>query len=180
MKKNINPKKFFSTNSKNNRGFTLVELLLYVGLSAVLVVAVSVFLSMLLGSRIKNQAIGEVEQQGLQVMQIITQTIRNADLINSPSIGTNAPSLSLNTTVPSNNPTIFDLSGGAIRLTEGAGAAVSLTNSRITASNLTFQNLSRPSTPGTLRIQFTLSYKNPNNVNEYDFQKTFIASGTLR
>jgi len=170
MKKNIH----------SQSGFTLVELLLYVGLSAVLIVAVSIFLSMLLGSRIKNQAIGEVEQQGLQVVQIITQTIRNADFINSPGIGTNASSLSLNTIVSGNNPTIFDLSGGVIRITEGAAVTVSLTNSRITASNLTFQNLSRPSTSGTIRIQFTLSYKNPNNVNEYDFQKTFVASGTLR
>ena len=59
-------------------GFTLVELLLYVGISSAILLASSLFLATLLESRIKNQTIAEVEQQGLAVMQIITQDIRNA------------------------------------------------------------------------------------------------------
>jgi len=174
------PPKFFGVSSQSERGFTLVELLLYLGLSSVLIIAISIFLSMLLQARIKNQAIGEVEQQGLQVMQIMTQTIRNASSTNSPTQGASTSSLSLNTTVPANNPTVFDLSSGVIRITEGGGTAEALTNSRIVASGLIFQNLSRLDTPGIIRVQFTLTYKNPNNVSEYNFQKTFIASGTLR
>lgn len=187
MKKNIYSQseftptpRLFGVSSQGERGFTLIELLLYLGLSAVLILAASVFLSMLLQSRVKNQAIGEIEQQGLQVVQIMTQTIRNANTINSPAQGVSAASLSLNTAIPANNPTVFDLSSGVIYITEGVGAPIALTNSRITASNLIFQNLSRPATRGIVRVQFTLTYKNPNNVGEYDVQKTFITSGTLR
>ena len=165
---------------KTNRGFTLIELLLYIAISSVILLTVSAFLSTLLESRVKNQTIAEVEQQGVQVMQMITQTLRNADTINSPTIGTSAGTLSVNTYTSANNPTIFDLSAGVIRIKEGAGAAVPLTNSRITASALNFQNLSRASTPGTMRISFTLTQVNPSGRNEYNFTKTFVGSATLR
>lgn len=161
-------------------GFTLIELLLYMAISGVILLIISLFLQTLLESRIKNQTIAEVEQQGLQVMQLITQTVRNADTINSPVTGASAATFSINTYTAGNNPTVFDLSSGVIRIKEGAGAVVSLTNSRITVSALNFQNLSRASTPGTIRISFTLTHNNPAGRNEYNFSKTFYGSASLR
>ena len=166
--------------TKSQQGFTLIELLLYIAISSVILLVISVFLSTLLESRVKNQTIAEVEQQGVQVMQMITQTLRNADIINSPATGASASSLSVNTYTAGNNSTIFDLSGGVIRIKESAGAVVSLNNARVTASALTFQNLSRASTPGTVRISFTLTSVNSSGRNEYNFTKTFTGSATLR
>ena len=124
-------------------GFTLIELLLYVSISASLLLATSIFLSMLLQSRIKNQTVAEVDQQGIQVLQTVTQATRNAEVLTSPAQGASASSLVVDVIPGAADPTVFDLSGGVIRITEGAGAAVGLTNSRITASALSFQNLSR-------------------------------------
>lgn len=162
------------------KGFTLIELLFYVAISSVLLLVISVFLSSLLQSRVKNQTIAEVEQQGAQVMQIITQTIRNAQSITSPAQGISASSLTLDVVATTSDPTIFDLSNGAIRIKEGAASALPLTNSRVTASALTFQNLSRSDTPGTVRIQYTLTHLNSSGRNEYDFTKTFVGSASLR
>ncbi|OGI26058.1 MAG: hypothetical protein A3J76_05640 [Candidatus Moranbacteria bacterium RBG_13_45_13] len=168
-------------NRKNNQqGFTLIELLLYVAVASGMLLVISVFLSTLLQSRIKNQTIAEVEQQGQQVMQLITQTARNAEAITSPAPGASASSLTLDVITALNDPTIFDLSSGVIRIQEGSGSAVALTNSRVVASALTFQNLSRAGTPGTVRVQFTLVHANPEGRNEYSFEKTFIGSATLR
>lgn len=165
---------------KCHKGFTLIEFLLYIGVTSIILLSISFFLSMLLQSRIKNQTIAEVEQQGLQVMQIITQAARNADSVDEPAMGISSNELELVMTTPAVNPTIFNLDVGVIRITEGAGSAIVLTNSRIVASALTFQNLSRTSTPGTIRIQFTLTHVNPEGKNEYSFTKTFIGSATLR
>jgi len=154
------------------KGFTLVELLLYVSIVAVVILFAAAFLSLLMQSRLKNQTIAEVEQQGVQVMQTITQTIRNADTINSPAQGETAASLSIDST-------IFDLSSGVIRITQG-GTPISLTNFQVTASSLSFYNLSRTDTPGTIRIQFTLAFVNPSGRNEYDYSKTFYQTATLR
>lgn len=164
----------------NRKGFTLIELLLYVALSSAILLVVSLFLATLLESRIKNQVIAEVEQQGIQAMQIITQAVRNADAINSPSIGTNATSLSINTIAAGNNPTVIDLSSGVIQIKEGVAAAIPLTNSKVTVSALSFFNLSRSSTPGTVRIQFTITVVNTSGKNEYSWSKTFIDTATLR
>ncbi len=162
------------------KGFTLIELLLYVSIASILLLATSAFLFALLESRTKNQTIAEVDQQGIHVIQLITQAARNAETITAPTVGTSASSLTLDVITAASDPTVIDLSSGVIRITEGAGSAVELTNSRVTASGLTFQNLSRASTPGTIQIQFTLTYVNPSGRNEYDFTKTFISSATLR
>lgn len=161
-------------------GFTLIELLLYVSISGVILFSVSLFLSALFESRVKSQATTEVEQQGLHVMQTITQIARNAEAIILPARGISASSLTLDLITVANDPTIFDDASGVIRITEGAGSAVALTNSRVTASALTFQNLSQAGTPGTIRIQFILTHTNPEGRNEYAFSKTFTASATLR
>lgn len=166
--------------STSGAGFTLIELLLYVGLALILLLVTSFFLSTLLESRIKNQTIAEVEQQGLAVMQFITQTARNAEAITSPVQSASASSLTLDVITGASDPTIFDLASGVIRIKEGAEGTVALNNSRVTASALTFQNLSRTSTPGTIRIQFTLTHTNPEGRNEYSFSKTFSGSATLR
>ena len=162
------------------KGFTLIELLLYVSIVGAIVLSIAGFLSLLMQSRVKNQTIAEVEQQGVSVMQIITQTVRNATAINTPTQGQTVTSVSVNVVDSTKNPTIFDLSSGVIRIKEGASATVDLTNSRITASSLTFQNLSRTGTPGTIRIQFTLTHVNPSGRNEYYFNKTFYGSASRR
>lgn len=143
---------------QTNKGFTLIELLLYVSLSGIILLSVSIFMASLLEARVKNQTIATVEQEGAQVMEVIKQAVRNATVINSPAIGASAGSFSINTVIPANNPTIFDLSSGTIRIKEGAGPAVSLTSNRNIVSDLNFQNLTKPFTSGNIRTSFTLTH----------------------
>lgn len=162
------------------KGFTLIELLLYIAISAAVILSVSFSLSLFMQSRAKNQTIAEIDQQGLAVMQIITQTVRNGTAITSPAVGASESSLTVTVPTGALNPTIFDLSSGVLRITEGAGSAVALTNSKVTASGLTFRNLSITATPGIVQITFTLTYTNPSGRNEYDYNKTFIDSVNIR
>lgn len=166
--------------SNQNSAFTLIELLLYTSLMTATLLALIPVLQTFLAARIKNQTVAEIEQQGLQAIQLITQTIRNADAINSPATGVSAASLSLDMVGISLDPTVFDLSSSTLRIQEAASSPVSLTSSSITTSSLSFYNLTRASTPGTIRIQFTLTYVNPTGRNEYNYSKTFYATATLR
>ncbi len=161
---------------RHPRGFTLIELLLYITLTSVMVAAVSGFLILTLQARVKHQTITEVEQQGLAAMQRITQVVRNATSISAPSIGTSGSVATLSVIPAGSSPTVFDLSTGALRITEGVGSPVTLTNSRITASALTFTNLSRSASSETLRVQFTLTYASPSSRQEYDYAKTFTTT----
>lgn len=161
-------------------GFTLIELLLYTTLTGMLLLVLSVFLGGLLEAQVKNRSMGEVEQQGLQIMQRITQTVRNAESITAPVTGASASTLTLNVLSAGADPTVFDLSGSTLRIKEGAAVALPLTNNRVNVSGLSFQNLSRAGTPGVLRITFTLTHINPLGRYEYDVSKTFNATAALR
>lgn len=165
---------------KKHNGFTLIETLLYISIAFVILSTVSIFFRLSLESRVKNQTIAEVEQQGIRVMQIITQTIRNSEGINSPAQGTSGSSLSLNVAVAEDDPAIFNLSEGILQITEGASSAVNLTNSNIEVTDLSFTNLSRDNTFGIVRVEFTLDHVNTENRNEFNFTKTFYGSATLR
>lgn len=80
---------------QNKRGFTFIELFLYVRIAGVMLCMLFVFLSHMLQARVKSAAIAEVEQQGLFVMHTLTQSIRNAEAVISPLPGGSAAVLSL-------------------------------------------------------------------------------------
>lgn len=163
-----------------NKGFTLLELLLYTSLVGILFMSLTSVSVLIFQSRVKNQTIAEVEQQGVQAMQIITQSIRNTENITSPAVGTSAPSMTLDLIGTVNDPTVIAESGTALQITEGVIPAVSLTSSKVSVSNVSFNNISRTSTPGIIKIQFTISYINSSGRNEYDFSKTFYGTAALR
>lgn len=170
--------KFFN---KSQRGLTLVEMLLYVSISSIILLSLSVFLTFLLSQRIKNQSISDVNQQGLQVIQLMTQTVRNARSVDTPLIGATSSSLSMTMTDPSLSPTVFDVSGGVIRIKEGNNAVIPLTNSHVNIQSFIIQNISSASsTDRMVRISFTVDHINPDNRNENSFSKSFIGSATLR
>lgn len=168
-------------NSNNlEQGFTLLELLLYTSLMGIIILAVSLVFQITLASRVKNQTIAEVEQQGVQAVQQISQTIRNANSITSPAQNVSDTQLTVVVPTSSKSPTVFSLSGGAIQMKEGAAAAVPLTNSKVTVTGLTFVNMSRATTLGSVSFQFVVTYINTSGRNEYDFTKTFYGSATIR
>jgi len=161
------------------RGFTLIEVVIYTAIAVVLLALVMTLYGALQSARIKEQAIAEVEMEGDTAMTLITQTVRNAKLVNAPATSTSASSLSLITYLSSTTPTVFDLSSSTLRIKEGTGAATALTNSQVVVSNLSFQNLSWPGTSGSIKIQFTLDYASTTGQSNTTYGKTFYGSATL-
>lgn len=168
-----------SITTSKQRGFTLIELLLYVAIVGSLLIAISLFMALTLDARVKNQTITEVEQQGAAAIDYITQTIRNASAITTPAAGASGASITI--TVPSSSlsPTVFSVTNGVLYVTEGANAAIALTNGKVNVSGINFTNLTRPGTNGIAQISITLSRQNPGGKNEYDYQKTFVTSAGI-
>lgn len=162
------------------KGFTLIELLIYIAILVTFLVTVVMFMHQLLGARVKHQVISEVEQQGLLISQMIGQTIRNAEAITSPTIGTSANSITIDVLDLAKDPTVFDLNGTTIRINEAGSVAIELNTTKVEASSVTFYNISRVDTPGIIKYEFTLTYDNPENSKEYDYSKTFYGSAALR
>lgn len=170
--------KIKNINNKIN-GFTLVEVIIYVAIFSIFVGSLASFSNLINSSRTNNQITLEVNNQGNQAVRVITQSIRNATAINSPTVGTNSSSLSINTTTPSKNPTVFSVSGGILYITEGVSAQVALTNNKVSVQNLSFNNLSKPSTSGSIQIRFTLNNAilNSSSINR---SVDFYGSATIK
>jgi Tfp pilus assembly protein PilW len=164
----------------DHRGFTLVEILLYVALMSIMVFSISQLFFTVTGVKIKSRTITEVEQQGVQAMQYMTQTIRNATGVTSPLTGSNGPSLTITVADVSKSPTIFTLVSGTLYVQEAGGATIPLTSSRVVVSALTFQNLSRSSTSRIVRIAMTVQYNSASPLNEYQYSQTFVDSAGIR
>jgi Tfp pilus assembly protein PilW len=165
---------------KSPKGFTLMELILYVFVSSIILLAITFGLFLALESRTRQQTVAEVNQQGLQVMQLITQTIRNAKSVTTPSFGTSSSTLSLQTSDGTRNPTVFYASSTSLYMTEGTTSPVRLTNSHVKISNIVFQNISSAgATQGVVEISFTLSFASSTNRNEYSYTKDFVGSASF-
>lgn len=166
--------------STKESGYTLLELLLYFAVASTIFLVIVVFASQVLQARAKNQAIALVEQEGIQAMQVMTQTIRNSDAVLAPIEGTSANDLTLNRYDPTQDPTTLSLVDSAIELQESSDPEIALTTSQVEASNLLFSNFSQADTPGTIRIVFTLEYANSSDLPSFNYEKTFHGEATLR
>ncbi len=172
---------YVRTTTQSEEGFTLVELMLYLVLAVIMLGALTSVYNVLLTARIKNETINEVEQQGQQVLQQITQAARNAQGIVSPVAGAAAGTLVFNTYSVATSPTTFTLNGGVITVCEGSGCnPVALTANNVLPAGLIFTNLSRPNTPGNVKVQFSLNSSSASTRNEYQYNKTFYGSASLR
>ncbi len=166
-------------NYKNNTGFSLIEMIIYVAIFGMIVITFVSFSNSMTTTRLHNQAILEVNDQGEKIMKTITQTIRNSSSVNSPTIGNNASSLSLVMYTTFTDPTVFSLNNGVLYIKEALGNQVALTNNKVIVSNLTFSNFSRVSTPNIIKISFTITNANPSGMSgTYSF--TFNGSAQLR
>lgn len=166
-------------SSKTN-AFTLIELLLYISIAASLMIVTASTISKIYQIQVKQRFITDVEQEGASAMQIITQTVRNANTINSPAIGVSATSLSVAVSDLTKSPTIFTVSSGKLTIKEGAGAAVDLTSSQVSVTGVSFTNMTRGTTQGNVRVQFTVNSTNPNNLSEFDAIRAFDAAASIR
>ncbi|HSX28913.1 MAG TPA: type II secretion system protein [Candidatus Saccharimonadales bacterium] len=161
-------------------GYTLLELLLYVAIVGSLLTSVTYFFGVAVDARVKNQTISEVNEQGTAAMDYLTQTIRNATAISAPAAAASASALTVTVPTGSLSPTIFNLSGtSALQVQEGSGGQIPLTSNDVTISGLTFTNLTKSGTSGTVQVKFTVSRVNPSSRNEYDYQKTFTSSAEI-
>ncbi len=161
------------------KSFSLIEILLYISMVSIIILAVSTLLAMILNARIKTETMLEVESQGQFLVETITKSINEAQSVNLPA-ATTGDSLSLATNDVNTTPTVYALSSGALTIAEGALPNEKLTNSKITVSNLNFTNTQNAgSTSGAIQVNFTISFNNTSNRNEYDYQKTFQTTASI-
>jgi len=164
---------------QRKKAFTLIELLIYLGIVSGLLVVAGAFTWSIIKGSVKSACVREVQQNGRLAMEIVTREIKAASGINSPLTGESTDTLSLIMSDGGLNPTIFELLNNQILLSQGVDGPYALTTDQVLVSNLNFTNLSYADTPGTIRIEMTLDYNNLEAQPEYKASIDLITTVSL-
>lgn len=166
---------------KNQKGFTLIELILYIALVSIFIGGAIQFAWDAIYGQTKSRTQQEVNQALRFIDARIAYEIRTASSINSVS----ATSISLEMADSARNPTVISLSSGTIRIGQGSSgncptsAPCSLHGSTVSITSLTFTNLSSGSS-SNIRYAITASRSNSSGRSEWDYAKSLTSSVELR
>jgi prepilin-type N-terminal cleavage/methylation domain-containing protein len=140
-------------------GFTLIEMLLYMGILSILLLVLTNIFNSTLDVQLESQGTSSVIQDGHYIISRLTYDMNRAKKILVPaSPGNSSPTL--NITVGSTNY-VYSLSGQDIILTNNLGAN-KLNSFDTNISNLNFKYLqaaNAATTSSTISISFTLTSK---------------------
>ena len=166
---------------RNSPGFSLMEVVLYVGIGAIMLGAVTAFYFSIQTAGLKNQTILEIEEGGTAALAPMLQAARSATGVTGLGRGRSTSVLTLRMTDQSRNPTVFDVSNGVLRVREGrAGVPVPLTVPRVRVARFLVTNVAPAGSSAVLRFELTLTAVNPSGRNEYDYGRTFLGTAALR
>lgn len=159
--------------NNHSKGFTFIELILYVAIIAIILSALVPFAWNTVESGVKSSVQQEVNTNARYISERIKYEIRNATGINSVT----SSSISFITSTPSTNPTVIDLSGGNIRIQQGIGSVINLNSTNTVINSLTFTNYSSGDTK-TKHIQFRITVAASFAAARQEYQDSVVVEGS--
>lgn len=173
--------------TRKQRGFTLIEMLLYVAVAGIVLTSLVGFGWNMIGIGAKNGTHHDAVSNARLASEKLTFFIREAtdiDTANS-NFGVNLASVpgskvTLRGAAP-NDPTVFDISSGTLRVTQGVSAPVALTSSNISVSSLVFTNASSADGKAkNIGFEIQLATISASNRSEYASATMLRSSAELR
>jgi competence protein ComGC len=147
--------------ARPRRAFTLIELLIFSAIFALMMVAfITIFLSIL---KVQSRQAGasEVNQQSQFLLQQIQYYVERSSLIEL-SQDTATTTLKLRMAAASEDPTYIYSSSSIVYLQQTAtGTAQALTNSKVSVSSLIFTKHSNAPSHDSVSLSFLVSYNAP-------------------
>ncbi|MFH1423363.1 MAG: prepilin-type N-terminal cleavage/methylation domain-containing protein [Candidatus Nealsonbacteria bacterium] len=162
------------------KGFTLIEILIYIAVLTMIILAVLSFLIWAIKSHNKVGAMLEVSDSGYRVMEIITHEIRGAKSVYTPTSSITQLSLeTLRSLSPGEETGYVDFylcEGVTLCLKQESGDSIALTPDNIEVSRLEFIQIATSS----VQIDLEINHKNPQNRPEYQASINLISTVSLR
>ena len=139
---------------KNTHGFTLMELLVYIGISTIIVVVMMNFITDVTLNATKVKMAKEVQQNARLILERVTQEIKTARQVTPPS----SPYTRIDLTNQSGQPVAYYLSGGDFIYEYNNGTqTVSLISNKVKVDQLSFTQNNK-----IINISLSLKQKNDN------------------
>lgn len=160
------------------KGFTLIEVLIYIAIIGIVVSGFIAFALSINSSRAKTYVAQEVQANTRTALDLISQKIRLADNVVSPIEGDSASSLELDMSDPDPN-LIFGVTDGVLGIAEGVGDPIPITSDEVNVSNLTFTNLAVSGERDNIRVEITIEYLGDGS-KEYEYSQSLQTAISLR
>lgn len=165
---------------KKTAGFTLIELILYVALSALVVSSTIGFALNIVyaGARTENQ------QRVIDAISVANQKITRSTQEATGFTINSSTEISLTQADSSRNPTVFSLSSGQIYMAEGGSGTCSVSSPcAITPDNLVVTSLEfvdTSSNPDSENITFSMTIESQGERAEWNYSRSTQTSIELR
>ena len=168
---------------KTRKGFTLIEVLAYIAVLAMIILAVSSFLLWAVRSNTKTKVTRETLDNIRETMEIITYEIKEAENIYTPTsvFDSHPGQLSLKTAkyLPVGEDTTyidFYVSDGHVCLKKESQNPIVLTSDRVRVTNLVFSQIA--GTPSSVQIDLEIEFQGDVTRPEYQsiISTTSVAS----
>lgn len=143
---------------KKQKGFTLIEILIYIAVSSVVLVVVVGFAREILKVRNKITIISKVEQNARYAMTRMVKEIREAEDIEVLDQNT----IILQVSDVSRNPVIFDLGDGVLYIKEGAVDPVAVTGNDVKVGEVLFEDRTTPNSADIIKITLLITHPDTN------------------
>ena len=155
-------------------GFSLLELILLIGILAVILGTVMQIAISTEESRIRQHSIAEVEQRGTQLLETVTKTIRRAEAILTPAPNQTGSILALQMSLNGEFPTIVAATETGNLLLIQRTAIVSFLSSHVRTSHLVFRNVGSSNVVFSFDLSTTIPLVKP-----IGYARHFDATATL-
>jgi prepilin-type N-terminal cleavage/methylation domain-containing protein len=162
---------------RHRRGFTLIELIIYVGIFSIAAGLLIGVLTTFTKVQVRESATTAVSQEAQFVIQTIQRLVTDASLIELQK-DTSSSILKLRMPTASLDPTCIQFSNGTVYLMQGnptldpaqrqnclatsTSQAKTLTTSKVVVNSLTFKKFENPPATDTVKIDLTISYNSTN------------------
>ena len=158
--------------NEKQKGFTLVEFLIYAGIVVFVMTALTLTAINILHARVRITSIEEVAQNGRFATEKMTHTIRNAESIESAS----GNSLVLEVPSSRDDPTEFTVEDSRLVIIKGERDPSVLTTGMVIISDLDFSQISETAVEAEMVVEFY----NPSGRTEYELTRTFRIMENIR
>jgi len=141
---------------KNKKGYTLIELLMYMGVFLILLLVFFQILGSVLDAQLESESASAIEQDSKFILGKLTYDIQQAQTINTPSQpGTQNTNMQLTI-----NSTLYTyaVTSGNLQLTNNNGTD-NLNSYTTSVSNFTINRIGNQGGKNSLSISFTLTSK---------------------
>ncbi len=142
----------FKSSNRARKGFTLIELIIYI----VLVAAILSALLFIVDAALRTRSIAVAEGRLLDNERLVERTLLDrlnaSSNVISPASGSGT-TLQIASPTSSENPVLFQITNGALTMKLGSSSAITLTSSNIQVTAFTVTRVN--GTPSSIRISIT-------------------------